>query len=97
MPHAGARPLDSKKDSIIVSVDAEGRYTIKLQDGNAQTVNARELTEKVGAFVRNNPEIGVYVAGDGKARYQTVMDTMALLQTANVAKLYLMSKPAEEH
>ena len=49
----------------------------------------------VGAFVRNNPEVPVFVAGDGKASYETVYAAMVLLQSAGVPKVGLMSQPAE--
>ncbi|KFN43096.1 protein TolR [Arenimonas oryziterrae] len=95
LPKSNARSVETKKDPIVVSVDAEGGYTLKLQDSGKESVSAAQLVEKVGAIVRSNPEVAVFVAGDGKANYEKVYEAMVLLQTAGVAKVGLMSKPAE--
>ena len=42
------------------------------------------LTAKVSAFVKNNPEVAVFVAGDRTASYDTVYQAMVLLQQAGV-------------
>src|SRR6478736_6243986 len=65
LPKSNARSVETKKDPISVSVDSEGRYTLKLPDGGRETVSAAELQSKVGAIVRSNPEIAVFIAGDG--------------------------------
>jgi len=95
LPKSNARSVESKKDPIVVSVDADGGYTLKLQDAGRERVDAAQLAAKVGAVVKANPEIAVFVAGDGKASYDTVYQAMVLLQTAGVQKVGLMSKPAE--
>jgi biopolymer transport protein TolR len=95
LPKSNARSVETKKDPIIVTVDANGGYTLKLQEGGRQSVTAAELAAKVGAIVSSNPEIAVFVAGDGKASYEKVYDAMVLLQTAGVEKVGLMSKPLE--
>ena len=49
---------------------------------------------KVGAFVRNNKDVPVYVAGDNDVAYQKVYDVLTALQTrANVPRAGLMSQP----
>jgi len=95
LPKSNARSVETKKDPLSVSVDSEGRYTLKLPDGRRESVSAAELQAKVGAVVRANPEVAVFVAGDGKASYEKVYDAMVLLQTAGVQKVGLMSKPRE--
>ena len=97
LPQSNARSVESKKEPIIVSVDANGGYTLKLQDGEKQSVDAAALVAKVGAIFRANKSVTVYVAGDGKASYEKVYEAMVLLQTAGVDKVGLMSKPVEGH
>jgi biopolymer transport protein TolR len=97
LPKSDARSVQTNKEPITVSVDAQGGYTLKLQDAGQQKVSAAELDAKVRAIVASNPDIAVFVAGDGKASYATVYQAMVLLQQAGVDKVGLMSKPAEGH
>jgi len=93
LPKSNARSVDSKADPIIVSVDAEGRYSLKLKDAPAEQIDAQTLKAKLSAFVRENPDVPVFVAAPGSADYQRVMDTMVMLTEAGVPKVGLMSQP----
>jgi biopolymer transport protein TolR len=97
LPQSNARSIESKKEPIIVSVDANGGYTLAIQGGDKQRVDAAALVAKVQAIYANNHSVTVYVAGDGKASYEMVYTAMVLLQQAGVDKVGLMSKPVEGH
>ena len=97
LPQANARAIETKKDPVVISVDAGGGYTLKLQDASKRSVNAAELDAEMRALVKANPNIAVFVAGDGKASYDTVYQAMVLLQQAGVEQVGLMSKPNEAH
>ena len=47
------------------------------------------------AFVAQNPDVPVFVAGARDADYATVFDTMVLLQQAGVPRVGLMGQPPE--
>jgi biopolymer transport protein TolR len=95
LPQSNARAVQGQSDPIVVSVDAQGGYTLRLSDGAKESVAADALVAKVAAFVGQNPDVAVYVAGDGGASYETVYQAMVLLQTAGVTRIGLMSKPPE--
>ncbi len=95
LPQSNAKPIEQKKEPVVVSVDPDGNYFLTLQGAEQEALDAETLAAKVGAFVRNNPEVPVFVAGDGKASYETVYAAMVLLQSAGVPKVGLMSQPAE--
>jgi len=95
LPQSNARAVQGQSDPIVVSVDAQGGYTLRLGDNTKESVAADALVAKVGAFVGQNPDVAVYVAGDGGANYQTVYQAMVLLQAAGVRRIGLMSKPPE--
>ncbi|WP_267118728.1 biopolymer transporter ExbD, partial [Xanthomonas sacchari] len=40
LPDSTARSVEGKKDPVIVTVDAEGRYTLTLQDGKPEKIAA---------------------------------------------------------
>jgi biopolymer transport protein TolR len=94
LPESTARAVDSKKDPVIVTVDADGRYFLTLEGGKAEAIDATELTTRLGAFVAQNKDVPVFVAAPGVTEYQKVMDTMVLVQAAGVPRVSLMSQPS---
>ena len=95
LPQTNAKPIDQKKEPVVVTVDSGGNYFLTLQGADMEALSAEALSAKVGAFVRDNPEVPVFVAGDRAANYEVVLDAMVLLQSAGVPKVGLMSQPAE--
>ena len=85
LPQSQARAVDSKKDPVIVTVDAEGRYFLTLQGAKAESIDATELTARLAAFVAQNKDGPVFVASPGVTEYQKGMDTMVLVQAAGQA------------
>ena len=95
LPQSTAKSIQDRKDPVIVSVDRGGHLFLTLQGDPNREVTRAEMVAKVGAFVRNRPDVPVYVAGDANAPYQTVYDVLSALQTdAGVARAGLMSTPA---
>ena len=95
LPNSKARSIGQKKDPVIVSVSADGAYTLTLENGRPESLDGPTLQAKLKAFVGENPDIPVYVAAPGKSDYQSVMDTMVMLQQAGVKKVGLMSEPGK--
>jgi biopolymer transport protein TolR len=93
LPQSRARAVDSKKDPVIVTVDAEGRYFLTLQGGKAEPIDATQLSARLAAVVAQNKDVPVFVAAPGVTEYQKVMDTMVLVQAAGVPRVSLMSQP----
>ena len=94
LPTSKARSVESRKDPVIVTVDAEGRYFLTVQGEKAEPIDATELSARLAAFVAQNKEVPVFVAAPGAVEYQKVMDTMAMVQAAGVPRVGLMSQPA---
>jgi biopolymer transport protein TolR len=95
LPQSNAKPLEQAKDPVVIAVDAEGHYFLTLEGVPKEAIAADALVAKVSAFVRNNPEVPVLVAGDQEVGYGTVYEVMVLLQQAGVAKVGLMSQPSD--
>ena len=94
LPQSNAKPVEQQKDPVIVEVTRDGRYYLTLQGAPAEEIDAQTLQAKIAAFVRNNPEVPVLIAGDRRVDYGTIYQGMTLLQAAGVAKVGLMSAPA---
>ncbi|RUL62171.1 protein TolR [Dyella dinghuensis] len=93
LPQANAKSLHDKKDPVIVSVDSQGQMYLTLGTEKKEPIDADALKVKVSAFVQQNPDVSVLVAGDRDGKYQGVYQVLALLQQAGVAKVGLMSAP----
>jgi biopolymer transport protein TolR len=95
LPRSNAKSISQKQEPVIVSVDADGNYFLTLQGAPQEALDAGQLSAKVAAFVHNNPDVPVYVAGDRTANYEVVLNAMELLQAAKVPRVSLLTKPAE--
>jgi biopolymer transport protein TolR len=93
LPQSRAKPMQQQKDPVIVSVDEQGRYYLKVEGGENEQIDATTLKARIAAFVRQNPDAPVFVAAPGVTEYQTVIDTMVLLQQAGAPKVALMTQP----
>ena len=95
LPKSNAKTIAQEQEPVIVSVDADGNYFLTLQGAEQEALGADALQAKVAAFVRQNPDVPVYVAGDRAANYEVVLQAMVLLQNADVPRVGLMSAPSE--
>ena len=96
LPQSNARPVEQKKEPIIVSLNREGQLWITLQGAKNKPVSEDEMVAQVGAYLRNNQDVPVYVAADNDVAYQKVYDVLTALQTrANVPRAGLMSQQGE--
>ena len=97
LPESNAKSLEQDKDPMVVQVDASGAYALVLPGSDRpQAIAAAELEDRVRGIVGQNPKQAIFVAGDGSANYQKVMDAMVLLQRAGVQKVGLMSDPQHQ-
>jgi len=95
LPKSDAAMLEQQKEPILVSVAQDGAMYLTLGIGEREAVDAATLKTKVAAFIRQNPQVPVLVAGDGRGNYDTVYQAMVLLQQAGAPRVGLMSQPLE--
>ena len=88
--------LFRSKEPAVVSVDEEGQLFLTLGASERESIDAETLVKKVSAFVKENPQLPVLVAGDQRADYGKIYQAMVLLQTAGVPKVGLMSQPVTD-
>ncbi len=95
LPQADAKPIQQDKEPVIVGVHKDGRLSLQLQGSAPEEIDEAALLAKLSAFVRQNPNVPVLLAGDGSIPYETVMQKMALMQQAGVAKVGLMAQSVQ--
>ena len=96
LPQADAKSLQQKKDPVVVTVRQDGQLFLTLPGTEKESLDADALKLKVGAFVRENPEVNVLVAGDDQGHYGGVVQVLAELQQVGVSKVGLMAQPVQD-
>ncbi|MBO9665027.1 protein TolR [Dokdonella sp.] len=95
LPQSAAKSIQNDKEPVVVSVDQDGKLFLTLGKEQREPIEAAALVNKISAFVRENPQVPVLVAGDQRADYGKIYQAMVLLQSANVPKVGLMSQPVQ--
>ena len=95
LPQSAAKSIQNDKEPVMVSVDEEGKLFLTLGASKREPIDATALVNKISAFIRENPQVPVLVAGDQRADYGKIYQAMVLLQTAGVPKVGLMSAPVQ--
>jgi biopolymer transport protein TolR len=96
LPQSQARSIQNDKEPAVVSVDEQGGLFLTLGASEREPIEADALVKKISAFVRQNPQVPVLVAGDQRADYGTIYQAMVLLQSAGVPTVGLMSQPEQD-
>ena len=96
LPQSAAKSIQNDKEPAVVSVDEEGGLFLTLGASERESIDPETLVKKVSAFVKENPQLPVLVAGDQRADYGKIYQAMVLLQTAGVPKVGLMSQPVTD-
>lgn len=96
LPKVDSEPVEqTNEEPVVVSVDKGGDFYINTGDEQDEPVTAQTMVNKVSAFLRNNPDIPVYIRGDAEVPYGRVVAAMALLQQAGVPNVGMITDPPE--
>jgi biopolymer transport protein TolR len=94
---ADAKPIEEDaKRPLVVSVEADGTWSITYDDDRVQRVDQEDLLLKSSAIIKNNPGIPVLIKGDKAVVYDRVVRAMVILQQAGAPSVGLITQPPEE-
>jgi biopolymer transport protein TolR len=96
LPQSAAKAVQANSEPVVISVDQNGNYYLTLGTAKRESIDAEGLVRKVTAFVHQNPNVPVLIAGDNRASYGQVYEILPALQQAGVAKVGLMSQPVQQ-
>ena len=84
-----AQPLE-------VIIKESGEYLLKNRavTGDERVVKKSALAAEIAALQRALPDQPVVIAADKNVRYEEVMDTMTVLQNAQITRIGLLARPA---
>ena len=94
VPSESMPPTD--KEPVVVSVDAAGNFFINYGDNQDKPVSTNTLANRINALIKYQPDIPVFVKGDRSVPYGRVVELMALLQSAGVDGVGLVTESPEQ-
>lgn len=84
-----AQPLE-----IIIKESGDYLLRNRAVDTEPRTVRKADLAAEIAALHRALPDQPVVIAADKNVRYEEVMNTMSLLQKAQIGRIGLLARPA---
>lgn len=91
LPRASSQPLDSKPETVRLTVDAQGDYF--WNDTRTDDKNLAVLL-KMAALKTPQPEL--HISGDKAVRYERVAQAMAAAQQAGIKKIGFITEPPKQ-
>lgn len=95
LPSVG-KTSQTPSQPLEVIIKESGEYVLRNRAaGNTeQIVEKSDLADAFAALHRESPDQPVVIAADKNVRYEEVMDTMTLLQRAQITRIGLLARPA---
>ena len=85
LPVADAEKLRDRQREVIVSVSADGRYTVNRKPVDGRSVDA--LAAEMGAAAAGSTDAVVIVSADATTAHQSVINVMDAARRANLPRL----------
>jgi len=89
LPEASAKPLDSEKEHLIITIDKDHQVHI-----NEYQVVLDSLSERLIKILQSRGDREVYLKADKNIPYGIVVQVMAEIKGAGVEQLGMITEPA---
>ena len=93
LPQSTAKAVQVEKEPILIGVDKDGKFYLRVGSGEREMLEPDALVKKVAAFVRQDPQVPVLLGADQRALYGQFYQILPGLQQNGVTKLSLLSAP----
>jgi len=94
LPQVPSEPLPpADQEPVLISMDISGNIYINYGENQDQPLDPQTLINRVAALLKYQPKIPVFVKGDTNVPYGRVVELMALLQSAGVNGVGLVTEP----
>ena len=96
LPSVG-KTSQTPSQPLEVIIKESGEYRLRNRAGGGseeRTVTKSALASEIAALHRASPDQPVVIAADKNVRYEEVMNTMSLLQRAQITRIGLLARPA---
>ncbi len=96
LPQAPANALDNESpEPIVISVDQQGSLYINISEQPDSPVAAEDLLDILKRELQKKSKRPVMVRGDARVPYRDVVETLVMLQQANVGSVGLVTDAVE--
>jgi len=94
LPQAQSEAIDAENgpEPVVVTVSAEGDYFLNIAKKPESPIDAEAMMTFVAAVLRQKPRTQVLIRGDGRVRYEKVVQAMSLLQAAGAPSVGLITE-----
>ncbi len=89
LPQSQAKSLDQEREPLTLTVNDRG---LVFLSSNPNPIKLEELVDKLKAIAKQGTEERIYVRGDKKVDYGTMMKVMGRLQAAGYRKVALVTE-----
>ncbi|MDQ7049783.1 MAG: biopolymer transporter ExbD [Enterobacterales bacterium] len=94
LPKASVEPLESKIDSLEISIDKEGRYFVNGKGLVNKTI--KTLIKAIRPIIAENKEVSVIISADAATPYQSVVTAMDATSQLGVINLKMATQRASQ-
>lgn len=97
LPTAPANAIDANSpEPIVISVDRAGLLFLNIAEDPESSIEGDDLVGFIKSALQKDPRRKVMIRGDANGRYQNVVQTLVLLQQAEVNSVGLVTEPEEK-
>jgi biopolymer transport protein TolR len=92
-PKTASETLPSKKEQpVVLSVDKDGLFYLNVAENPNVALTKDVIQAKVVAYLKLHPDVPVLVKGDQAVPYAKVIEAMAMVKSAGVDKVGLVTE-----
>ncbi len=84
--------LEKNQEPMIISVDSNGAYYLEMSADSGKPMELSALLGRAEAILTQSPDTPVLIRGDRHVEYGTVVDLMAMLQSAGAQGVGLITE-----
>ncbi len=90
LPRASVEPLETKQESLEISIDKEGRYFVNGKGLVNESIDT--LKKAIQPILNENKEIAVIISADANTAYQSVVTAMEATSQLGITNLKIATQ-----
>ena len=94
LPKADVEPLETKVDSLEISIDKEGRYFVNGKALVNKSIDT--LKRAISSIIESNPDVAVILSADANTPYQSVVTAMDATSQLGITNLKMATQRDNE-
>ena len=94
LPKADVEPLETKVDSLEISIDKEGRYFVNGKALVNKSIDT--LKRAITSIIESNPDVAVILSADANTPYQSVVTAMDATSQLGITNLKMATQRDNE-